>query len=393
MGHIEHEEPIPAALAVVSSDDESENEMNGVKEDSRRSRGRYKEIDMPPSYIPDPTRDPFPKLSSEGAFDILESRSQFLLAHAGFEGVTMGAASVLGDVAAEYMMNIGRTFRMYLDQFAKEMSVEEIILHALYENGGMDIRSLESYIVDDVVRYGSKMADLLKKLQASYRDTLNSSNYTMEDEAYFAENGDGNNDQIMSGTFAQDMGDDFFGFKEMGLDKELGLDMSQLMVPSKLFNKGAQAGSKRAAIGAGAGVNGMAGSRAVEILSFEPPPPYIPISESSIKAQIGLMQPFYREQIRSRGQWQEKASSEEEMEIEDASDEEEYRRHQINKRKQRRIFVLPDEEMERQRYKVPPNGKMPKRAFKEDASKYTSVSTSKPNASVGSKKKKKQEGR
>lgn len=388
--HIENNEPIPAALAVVSSD-ESETEdstQKGEKEGGKRLRKRHKEMDMPAESMHDASRNPFAKLSSEGATEVLESKTQILLAHAGFEGAQRAAADVITDVASEYIMNLGRTIRMYMDQFAHEMSVEEIVLHSLFENGGMDVRNLESYTVDDVLRYGGKMSELLRKLQSSYRDTLNTTNLTMEDEAYFAENAEGNNDQIMSGTFAQGMGDDFFGFKEMGLDKELGIDMSRLIVPSKLFNKGAAtaAGHARtlgrvgmsANLGAIGGARGGAGGASNEVFLFEPPPPYVPLTESAISAQIGLLQPFYRELIRNRGQWQQKSrrhrrdasgeggedgeGQEEEEDEEDEGEEEEDESN--HRRNSKSILFLPEEEMERQRYKVPPNGKMPKRAMK-----------------------------
>lgn len=49
---------------------------------------------------------------------------------------------------------------------------QELILHTLYENGGTDIAGLESYIRDDVERYGGKMSDLLRRLRSSYREQL-----------------------------------------------------------------------------------------------------------------------------------------------------------------------------------------------------------------------------
>jgi hypothetical protein len=40
-------------------------------------------------------------------------------------------------------------------------------------------------------------------------------------------------EQFVGGDFAEDIGDDFFGFKELGLDKEFGL--SSLSVPLHLL--------------------------------------------------------------------------------------------------------------------------------------------------------------
>ncbi len=39
----------------------------------------------------------------------------------------------------------------------------------------------------------------------------------IEDEALFADNGEA----LVAGNFAEDLGDDYFGFRELGLDKEL----------------------------------------------------------------------------------------------------------------------------------------------------------------------------
>ena len=455
ISHIESEEPIPAALGVVSSDESDGEMVDKPRTDGhqgRRGRRRPREVDLSSPSMHDPHRNPYPKLASEGATELLEDKTQFLLAHVGFEGSQRAAANVLADVASEYIMNLGRTLRLYSDQFAHEMSVEEIILHALFENGGMDVRNMESYVVDDVIRYGIKMSDLLRKLQSSYKETLNNANVTMEDEAYFAENAQGSNDQIMSGGCAQDMGDDFFGFKEMGLDKELGIDMSQLVVPSKLFHRSAATAAAATATGAagvgavhggqgparlsavgpgqrGAVLGGGPGAKGAvplggDVVLFEPPPEYVPLSEASLSAQIGLLQPFYRELLRARGQWQHKNprrhgihdgqgqgldgggdANDEEGEggddnDNDAADQDE----REGEDKRRAQLILPDEEVERSRYKVPPNGKMPKRAMKVRGSDRTRPIAALPQAApatapptagekpkTGSSKKKKKE--
>ena len=133
--------------------------------------------------------------------------SQKILKHS--LGSQKAAADVMVDVAGEFLMNIGRTMRSYSDRFAQEMSVEELILHALFENGGIDVRSLESYVADDVVRYGNKMSDLLRKLRASYRDTLANTDLTMADEAaYFGSTTagmeNGTSQAMANGTMAGD---------------------------------------------------------------------------------------------------------------------------------------------------------------------------------------------
>ena len=51
---------------------------------------------------------------------------------------------------------------------------------------------------------------------------------------------------ICSGNFAEELGEDFLGFREMGIDKEFGL--SSLSVPTALFH-----GRRRRPAGAGRG--------------------------------------------------------------------------------------------------------------------------------------------
>ena len=49
---------------------------------------------------------------------------------------------------------------------------QEIILHTLFESGTSKVQDLERYISDDVVRYGSRLGDLEKKLVGAYREAV-----------------------------------------------------------------------------------------------------------------------------------------------------------------------------------------------------------------------------
>jgi transcriptional activator SPT7 len=44
----------------------------------------------------------------------------------------------------------------------------------LFESGTTKIQDLERYIKDDVVRYGSRLGDLEKKLVGAYREAVGS---------------------------------------------------------------------------------------------------------------------------------------------------------------------------------------------------------------------------
>jgi transcriptional activator SPT7 len=50
-----------------------------------------------------------------------------------------------------------------------------MILHTLYHSGTQEVSQLELYIRDDVERHGSKLAELAKKMQAAYTETVGSS--------------------------------------------------------------------------------------------------------------------------------------------------------------------------------------------------------------------------
>lgn len=286
-------------------------------------------------------------------------------------------------------MNIGRTIRSYSDRFAQEMSVEEIILHAMFESGGIDVRSLESYVADDVVRYGNKMSDLFRKLRASYRDTLINTDLTMADEAaYFGSsvNGTGmgtshamtnganvgdEDDNLLRGGYAAGLDEDFFGFKDMGLDDELGIDVGRQLaaMPSRVFARKDQDGIHGpGGIGAKNRMGGS-GSSGASLLDFDPPSPFVPLTEAAISAQIELLRPFYREELRSRGQWQRVTQDQQQDEPESihANPVEGDTEGTDNKNEKDAYLILPDEDQERQRYKVPPTGKLPRRAMKERA--------------------------
>lgn len=119
----------------------------------------------------------------EEATESLRQASAALLAHAGFEGervprtrLTVGAnemaLNTFTKVAADQLSNLGRTFRLLMDHFSERMTSEEIILHALFENGGTAPALLEGYIRDDIDRSALKVADVLKKTRQAYVDVV-----------------------------------------------------------------------------------------------------------------------------------------------------------------------------------------------------------------------------
>lgn len=49
---------------------------------------------------------------------------------------------------------------------------QEIILHTLTESGVPTVRDLDSYIRDDVERYGGRLSDLERKLSNAWQEEV-----------------------------------------------------------------------------------------------------------------------------------------------------------------------------------------------------------------------------
>ena len=289
---VELDLPVPASVAEVSDDDDDEND------------------EAAPTFAPPQpyeTSAPYPRLTAACAQEQLSWHVQTLLAHAGFEGGQTTAVQVLAQVASEYLMGLGRTLRLYSDRFAQRFTPADMLEHVL----GGSAASIEAYVRNDIERYGQRLKEWLRKMHAALRDQLQSLGGTVEDTDLLARDGEA----LVLGHFAAGLGDDFFGFRELGLDTELG--MAQLAVPSRLFFGGRPVHKA------------VAGGITEAAPTYTPPPPPIPLTRAAVPAQIGLLRPWYLAEMGS-----------------DAT--------------------LPDQVPERPRYKVPTNGKLPTHALTVD---------------------------
>lgn len=167
--------------------------------------------------------------------------------HTGFEEYQPSALEAVTDIASDFFQKIGQTIKTYMeapkaptsesqetassaDEWKPAYSEPEIVLHTL-SSVGIQIDDLESYIKDDIDRLGTKLATAHDRLKSLLTELLRPA---------LADGGeDGSNafadgsDQFIGGDFAEDIDEDFFGFKELGLDREFGL--STLSVPLHLL--------------------------------------------------------------------------------------------------------------------------------------------------------------
>lgn len=181
-----------------------------------------------------------------------------ILYSTGFEEFQPSALDAITDVAADFFHKIGVTLKLYMEapkvprnenqaassslappatlpiaspssQWKSPYTCEEMILHTL-SAVGTDVESLEAYVKDDVDRLGQKLGVIHDRLKGHLAELLRPA---------FNEGGDGSqafedgSEQFVGGDFAEDIDEDFFGFKELGLDKEFGL--ASLSVPLHLL--------------------------------------------------------------------------------------------------------------------------------------------------------------
>jgi transcriptional activator SPT7 len=161
--------------------------------------------------------------------------------HAGFEEFQPSALDAVTDIAARFFQNLVQTFGIYhetpkmkadtpvaledgkMTAWVPRFSQEEALLHSLHVNG-VDLESLETYVKDDVERLGTKLVSMHDRMRAYYAELLRPALDNVGADGAGAFN-DGS-EQFVGGDFAEDIGEDFFGFKELGLDREFGLTFS-----------------------------------------------------------------------------------------------------------------------------------------------------------------------
>ncbi|KAI5290577.1 Transcriptional activator spt7, partial [Ascosphaera acerosa] len=164
-------------------------------------------------------------------------------------------------------------------------TAEQMVLLTL-NAAGLDPELLEAYVKDDIDRTSTKLVQLHERLRTHYKDLVRPA---IQDAA-----GDGSalfqdgSEQFIGGDFAEDIDEDFFGFKALGLVEELGLD--SLSVPLHLFQKRIYTAHQSESI-----------AEEDEMAVFAPPPKYPPITMENVGKQIGLVQKFLLAKLKKAG--------------------------------------------------------------------------------------------
>lgn len=269
-----------------------------------------------------------PSTAPAAAKEAMKAATGGVLGHAGFEGASAGALDVLSHLASEYIVNLGKTLRFYSDRYGADLtpsvrfppssrapsfnnanrssSLQQILNNTLSENGVPSPSVLESYVTEDIDRYGSRLSDLLRKLERTREEQLDAASLPGDDataaEALLL---DEDGTALASGEFADKIGEDFFGMAELGVEKERIAASASLVPPPWLF-KGVE---RPDTVESGCVflphpllsslsplplANALSSFLAQSVtLTYSPPPAFIPLTAEAIPSQIGLLQPYF----------------------------------------------------------------------------------------------------
>lgn len=242
--------------------------------------------------------------------------------HTGFEDAQPSALEAMTDVTVFFLNRLVGSIKGYAEaprlptannptsaeppSYLPRYTFEETILHSL-EHNGVDLVSLESYAKEDFDRMGTKltvMHDRMKShLAELLRPALDPNQAGADGVGAFTDG----SDQFVGGDFAGDIDEDFFGFKELGLDRELGLE--SLSVPFHLLqNRMHSAYQSQHAKYVSALPNYPSPSPISVFFRTNPlfstslgqpgdllpdPPKFVAVTLDTIKSEIGLIQDFF----------------------------------------------------------------------------------------------------
>ena len=164
--------------------------------------------------------------------------------HAGFEEFQPSALDAITDMAGEFMQRLCSSIVNYREapqiptstseliptSFRPAYTREECILHTLHESG-LSVNDLDYYCREDVDRLTTKLSTMHERMRSHLTELLRPA--LDEGSTDGSSNFKDGSEQFVGGDFAEELGEDFFGFKELGLDAEFG--MATLSVPLHLL--------------------------------------------------------------------------------------------------------------------------------------------------------------
>lgn len=226
--------------------------------------------------------------------------------HAGFEEFQPSALDAMTDLAADFFHRLCTTLVNYREDYKipattpvpadQEQTVEattlykcptsmeEAVLHTLHSSG-VSLDDIDIYAREDVDRMATRLTTMHDRMKGHLADLLRPA--LTEDTAHgqgsFADGGE----QFVGGDFAGDLDEDFFGFRDLGLDKEFG--MASLTVPFHILQNRLGLSNQQINI-----------ADTTE-KTFDDPSRWPKISLDNVEEQVGLIRGWLKKRIRDNG--------------------------------------------------------------------------------------------
>lgn len=216
------------------------------------------------------------KMNKELMFYVMKKRVSKIAMQSGFEATEMFAIDCLSQIAGSFLDNLVKTMKQHIETPSQNQAQKKknILTLSLLENGIIKPDELHHYVTESVLKQGTKLKDLKVKLQSFLKQLLRPA-FEMTEKTFADDS-----EQFLSGEFSNELGDDFFGFKELGLDKEFG--MLGGSIPLHLLQSRF------------AETNANDDSKGIKREEFESAP-YPRVKQDQIELQIKLFQPILEE--------------------------------------------------------------------------------------------------
>lgn len=138
----------------------------------------------------------------------------------GFETTEPTAISMLTEVAEDYLSNLIRTLKVHRESNTiNSRKQKDVIQMTLLENGIHRPDELYSYIEAEFNKKTNKLLTVKSKLETFLKDLLRPSLQELSERNF-----DDESQSFLTGDFTSELtGEDFFGFRELGLEREFGV--------------------------------------------------------------------------------------------------------------------------------------------------------------------------
>ena len=217
--------------------------------------------------------------------------------HAGFEEFQPSALDAITDMAGDFFTRMCTSLANFkLAQYTPppdstsakarpSMTNEEVVLHTIHESG-FSMNEIDLYAREEIDRMSNKLTMMNERMKAHLADLLRPAltEETSQGQGAFHDGGE----QFVGGDFAEDLDEDFFGFRELGLDKEFGL--GSLTVPFHILH----------------GRLNMAANRQADDANetekqFKEIPRWPKVNVENIENEVGIVQNFFRKKLSENG--------------------------------------------------------------------------------------------